>query len=294
MVDFTLALTPVAEIRVTPVLRLEHGEFIGHACGSAHARGFSFGEVTHTSTVRVPLHTHDDAHFVFILKGEYSTCARQVDSRRDSPTIIFNPPGTTHRDAFRSDVGRFFTVSVLPEQFRRLSDAGASVAYPVTLGSREVARLASSIVREFHHMDALSGVVLEGLGLELLAHTARSTEEKRRKHAPMWLLRAVELMRDRCSTPIAVREVAAEVGVHPYHLARTARSFFGKSPGELLREYRVDKALGLLTDTTVPIGVVALECGYADQSQFTRSFKSVTGTTPAVYRRDARATRAIR
>jgi AraC-like DNA-binding protein len=35
----------------------------------------------------------------------------------------------------------------------------------------------------------------------------------------------------------------------------------------------------------MPLATVALECGFADQSHFTRRFKGSVGVTPAAWRR---------
>jgi AraC family transcriptional regulator len=272
---------------MTATLRLKHGQFIGDVSRSARAAGFSFVEIAHTSAIRVPPHTHEDAHFVLVLTGDYSTHARGIGRVCNSPALIFYPPGTTHHDQFRSDVGRFFAISVLPACLSRLSDARAAIEHPVAIKCGEALTLATKMFQECCDIDALSGVVLEGLGLELLAHTARGVKSSCLRSPPAWLKRAMELMRERCSTRLTVREVAAEVGVHPYHLARVTRALLGRSPGEILREFRIQEALGLLTRSSQSIGEIALACGYADQSQFTRSLKRAIGVTPAVFRRNA-------
>ena len=262
-------------------MRLKHGQFIGDAGRTDRAAGFSFAEIAHTPAVRVPSHTHDDAHFVLILNGDYVTEARGIGRTGNSPALIFNPPGTTHRDRFRSEIGRFFTISVLPDQFARLSEVQSFTEQPIAFGAGETTTLATRIVREVRHADAFSGLVLEGLGLELLAQMARGARDLRRCSPPGWLGRALDMMRARRCSPLTVREVAAEVGVHPYHLTRVTRAFLGRTPGELLRDYRLEEAVHLLRHSSRTIADIALTCGYADQSQFTRGFKRSLGVPPA-------------
>jgi AraC family transcriptional regulator len=137
---------------------------------------------------------------------------------------------------------------------------------------------------EFRGRDPLSAMVLEGLGLELFARAARELGACGGR-PPAWFARALELIQDRCSEPLTIREIAHEVGVHPYHLARVSRRFIGKTPGEMLRDFRMQKAAHLLARTRIAIGTVALTCGYADQSQFTRSFKKALGMSPGSFRR---------
>jgi AraC-like DNA-binding protein len=53
-------------------------------------------------------------------------------------------------------------------------------------------------------------------------------------------------------------------------------------------------SLTLVLDTSLPLAEIALACGYADQSAFTRAFGRATGLTPAAYRRQAQASRQSR
>jgi AraC-like DNA-binding protein len=43
-----------------------------------------------------------------------------------------------------------------------------------------------------------------------------------------------------------------------------------------------------LAATEAPIAQIALTAGFSDQSQLTRTFRRVTGTTPAAYRAERR------
>lgn len=72
--------------------------------------------------------------------------------------------------------------------------------------------------------------------------------------------------------------------MHPVHLTRTFRRFFGCTPGEYLRERRLEKAASLLAGSRLPLSEVALESGFADQSHLAKAFKRAYGVTPSEYR----------
>jgi AraC family transcriptional regulator len=84
---------------------------------------------------------------------------------------------------------------------------------------------------------------------------------------------------------IRMRELADDAGVHPVHLARVFRAQQGRTPGDYLQRLRVRAACDLLRDRDYPLAIVAAECGFADQSHFTRVFRKFTETTPAQFRR---------
>ncbi len=52
------------------------------------------------------------------------------------------------------------------------------------------------------------------------------------------------------------------------------------SPQEWSLDLRVSRAKELLRDQNMPISVISLECGFADQSHFCRMFGKLVGTTP--------------
>jgi AraC-like DNA-binding protein len=60
------------------------------------------------------------------------------------------------------------------------------------------------------------------------------------------------------------------------------------TPHQWLIERRVDTAKRLLKNDDLPLAQIALACGFANQSHFTRVFKLATGCTPAAWQRRSR------
>jgi AraC family transcriptional regulator len=128
------------------------------------------------------------------------------------------------------------------------------------------------------------------LALGLLALVARTDPHPpEREHPPAWLATAEELLDPDSPEHPTLAGLAAEVGVHPAHLARVFRKHHGMSVGEYARTLRIDWAARRLAGSDTPIGLVALETGFCDQSHFTRTFKNHTGLTPARYRQATRS-----
>ena len=136
------------------------------------------------------------------------------------------------------------------------------------------------------HMDD-SPLAIEALCWELLAAlTPRPRPDS--KKVPSWLRQGQELLRDRCNETLRIAEIAAASGVHPIHFARTFRRFLHCSPGDYARRCRLERAMSLLTGTALPLSMIALECGFADQSHFSRAFRNAWGLPPNEFRRAAR------
>ena len=263
---------------------LPSGSFLGQLQRKVDAEGFSFREVVDRSEEEIPLHTHEEAHFIFVVQGTYITSARDVDPVCSSRTLLFNPAGTTHRDRFQTRGGRFLAISVAPERLRLVQEQVSLIDHPVGFSRGRMSWLAARLYQELRGLDSLSPVVMEGIALELLGQTARQKLRSGRR-PPAWLRTARELLHDRFPSPPGVAEIARAAGVHPVHLARTFREHHGMTIGEYVRKLRVEHACRQISTTDAPLSEIALAAGFCDQSHFSRTFKRVTGTTPAEYRR---------
>jgi AraC family transcriptional regulator len=227
----------------------------------------------------IPLHTHPEGAFTFILSGfQISSARRAVGGGFGPGSLIYNPPGTTHRDRMRAG-SRCLSIS-LPGL---VCDATSLPPMPTAVGGHEALGLVRAIARECVAWDEGSAILAEGLCLELIEAVA-NPRSSHRGGIPRWLTRAQEMLTDRCVEPLTIAEVAGEVGVHPAHLARSFTRFFRRSPGEHVRRSRVARAAALLLDTELPLAEIALSCGFVDQSHLTNVFRRYRSVTPAAFR----------
>jgi AraC-like DNA-binding protein len=94
-----------------------------------------------------------------------------------------------------------------------------------------------------------------------------------------------ELLEARFTESLRLAEIADAVGRHPVYLATSFRRAYGETIGDCVRRLRVERARRELEQSDAPIADVALTAGFANQSHLTRTFRKVTGMTPAAYRR---------
>lgn len=262
---------------------LPFGKFYGENRKLVKTSTFAFAEVEDFGNHEVPFHIHENAHFLFIIKGEYEANL-QGEKRFCSPsTILYYPAGTAHRDHFYN-VGerQFMTVSLTGEMSNSLLKEIKLTDHPKDFNNLEVSLAGKRIRKELRAPDNLTPFVLEGIANELLVYAARSLDKSNKP--PTWLKAAREILNDRCDEDIKIADIAEEVGVHKLHLARTFRHFFGCSPGEYLRQCRIELASNLLLNSKSSLVEIALMSGFPDQSSFTRTFRQQTGVTPAVFR----------
>lgn len=266
---------------ITP---LPFGTFNGENRRTLAVRGFSLAEIVDRREQPIARHSHAHAHFCFVLKGRYVTSARGVEETCGPATMLFHPAGVTHRDRFHPDSrgGSFLAISIAPEMVALAGGHGSLIDHEAGFTAGELPVLGIRLYRELRSQDEVSPLVIEGLALELLALASR--EARQAGESPQaWLAGAYEMIRDCFRSKLTVRKIAKTLGVDPLHLSRSFRRRFGCSPGDLLRQCRVRHAAELLQSRNARLAEVALDSGFADQAQLTRTFKRITGLTPGQY-----------
>jgi AraC family transcriptional regulator len=107
--------------------------------------------------------------------------------------------------------------------------------------------------------------------------------------APAALQRVQIFVEARLGQQIHVADLAARTGLSAAHFARAFKSTTGVTPRMFVEQRRVARAVRLIQRRPpTPLATIALECGFASQSQLTVAFRRQTGVTPARYRRGER------
>jgi AraC-like DNA-binding protein len=101
---------------------------------------------------------------------------------------------------------------------------------------------------------------------------------------PKAVNRALEFLQARACDHISLEDVSRASGVGLFHLIRLFQRRLGLTPYAYLTQVRIAKSRRLLK-LGEPAAQVALDVGFADQAHFTKRFKQLTGTTPALYAR---------
>ena len=263
-------------------MRLRHGEFFGSGDSRRRVDGFRLSRLRPTVPEReLSRHTHDDAHFVMLLEGQYLTAASGGHAECVPGTLIYNPPGTTHRDRFRSSDGEFFTLSLpdsIKTDFANYADGGARQM------DRRTQAFALAMANECLQWRLDSPELVRALVLELMDRTTAKRASDT-CGVPGWLSAARDWLHDHQDRAPRIAALAEACGVHPVYLARMFRRHFGCSPVEYSRRLRMSRATHWLREGDASIAEIALRCGFADQSHFHRHFLRVHGHSPSAFRR---------
>jgi AraC-like DNA-binding protein len=127
---------------------------------------------------------------------------------------------------------------------------------------------------------ARSGAILGLVGLSRDVQPASVAPKEARK-----LATALKWAQEHLDRPLRVGDLADRAGLSDFQFDQRLRAMFGHSAGQYLTRLRMDRAREKLRRSPASISEVALDCGYADQTAFTRQFRKLVGLTPHQYRR---------
>jgi transcriptional regulator GlxA family with amidase domain len=136
------------------------------------------------------------------------------------------------------------------------------------------AELAAGVAEWFVHSPLRSGVDRKMMPIRL-----------RTGIRDQLVLSAVAIMEDAVEDRLSMSDLARRLKISPDRLERAFRLELQLTPGSYYRSLRLRRAADLLTHSSLPIGEVALSCGFSNASSFARAFKEQFGHPPNEVRR---------
>ncbi len=94
------------------------------------------------------------------------------------------------------------------------------------------------------------------------------------------LSQVIQMMETNVEEPISPATLARRVGMSTRQLERLFRRYLNRSPKRYYMELRLQKARNLLMQTDMSVINVALACGFASPSHFSKCYRAHYDTTP--------------
>ena len=233
-----------------------------------------------------PAHSHELPFFALLLDGSYAERYGRCQSQYGPLTVMFRPAGVPHQDEIGPAGVRFFEIELRPVWKKSLAECATKPGSSSLelarddLGGGPLLWLTLRLFREIVSAVATDDLTIESLLSEILATALRPPARK----APRWLARILDKLKSEYSRRFTLDELAAEAGVHPVHLSRVFRRSVGEGIGEYLHRLRIRAACEKMRLPDATLADLSFSAGFADQSHFTRTFRKVTGMTPAAFR----------
>lgn len=129
-------------------------------------------------------------------------------------------------------------------------------------------------------------LVVDALVTALVHRLAATTPPSpaRARMSPARVRRVLDFIEAELHRPLGLDELAAQADVAVRRFCAAFRDAVGSSPHQHLLQRRVERAKRLLQDDALSLAEIAGAVGFSDQSQFTRTFGRIAGTSPGRYR----------
>jgi len=150
---------------------------------------------------------------------------------------------------------------------------------------RDAERFSREMLFAFHH----EGISLNVLGDLIWAQfRLRLAQDDLRHTHPEISPRIASVLNEIAKHPEekhTMESLASKIGLSASHLHAEFKTATGKTPHQVVIQYRMSAARHRLVTTTDPVKAIAFDVGYTNNENFCRAFKIHTGLTAAAFRR---------
>lgn len=258
------------------------GQFYGSTTETVLLDGVTLTDTEYAQD-RVPWHFHENNYFTFILVGGMTEGNKKHTYECRAGDLLFHNWQDAHYNIASGMFTRGFHVELASGWFDAFNITNDLTQGSIRIPDPQVKTAMYNLFKEMKLSGSSGRLGIEAQLLEIFARLGRMQTTAERKK-PKWVDRLREILHD-SHKEWQLGELAGALDIHPVHLSREFRRYFGTTLGDYVRSIRVQKALTLLGDDRLSLTDISFECGFADQSHFIRSFRSYHTVTPLLYRK---------
>ncbi|HET7433458.1 MAG TPA: AraC family transcriptional regulator [Thermoanaerobaculia bacterium] len=236
---------------------------------------------------------HDAVSIAIVAAGTFqyrTTSHRQLMS---PGSLLLGHPGKSFECAHEHGTGdRCIAFHLDPDWFSRVTDHAPHFRLHRIPPLREFTPLIAAACAALDDADASWHELAIALAARVASvandtprHDASSRDTDAR-NAEARIARAVRILERH--TDVALDTLARDAGLTPWHFLRTFTRVTGVTPHQFALRARLRNAALRLAQTDAKVIDVALDSGFGDVSNFTRTFRAEFGVTPRQYRVVAR------
>lgn len=248
-------------------------------------------------------HFHDSHQLIYVTQGQAQITVSEKIYMAKPGTLVLISRFESHSVQVSSPDYCRYALQIAPQVS---STYGSIVGYPVLSvltnrpahfchaldmsGCPEFEALLSKMVQEKAANAPMGEKLLDLHFLQLLFYLSRVHPELVTHSDPaLHLVQQVQsYLETSYASPCTLEGLAQRFHLSPSHLSHQFKRVAGVSVMGYLQACRLAKAKEQLVQTDLPISRIVADCGYSDNSNFSRYFQSVTGLTPTQFRKKHR------
>lgn len=247
-------------------------------------------------------HTHDFIEIVYVLDGvsEHTVDDLSFSARRGD--LLFIGYGSKHQFTHAENY-TYINVCFYPEtmgnivttqnSFSLLSLAvfnqvsrngqGGKVSF-VGVERDEIENILSKMLKEQDGEQKERNLVIESYMNILITKLLRKTEENIVEAPSKWL-EIIDYIEDNPSADLSLQTLAKQSFYNPSYFSRIFKEKMGVPLTKYVAKKRVERAIKLLTETTLSIDKIAEETGFSNKNALYKAFRENGESAPLEYRK---------
>ena len=223
-----------------------------------------------------------DYHILMVSSGTCEVFYREKPYTLAAGNLVLYAPHETQKYICRigsTSLWCHFTGTVADEI---LSTEGITSGVYFLPSRRSVTDSFVEMIRRFHQSE--SQELVNASLIELIFHLKEALLCPHQKETPGLLLSVLDDIHQNYHKPLTLGELARKSGYSKSRFSHLFAETMGTTPMKYLNDIRLQASCEMLTETTLAIGAVALQCGFNDPLYFSRLFARKYHMTPSEYR----------
>lgn len=240
-------------------------------------------------------HWHEHLEIAYFLSGSCNyTCNGKTFAVGADDFVVVN---STEIHSLVSDgTVSYFCMLIYPEFFTDVDYSPKTKLENLIHKDEFIRDTIKKMYEEYAGGEVGSDMILKGNAYQLMAYLMRNytATQLSKKDSLMQesrldrLNKILDYISCHYQEKITNSQLARLCYISQVHLCRFFKSNIGKSTTEYINEYRIEKAVVMLTNTDENISDIALSVGFEDVNYFSRTFKKIKKVTPTAFRETVR------
>ena len=260
---------------------LHSGEYSGSISSLRKIEGIITGTTTYSeNNFNTEFHYHSNPHLSFVLQGGNIESRKKQSIERKAGDMMFFHSGEIHQTlpgTLRTKNMNLELEYAFLNKYN-ISEEQVSVIIEQNIDSKF---WMLKMYKELIENDSFSDSSIQLLLLSAIAKPMNGKQHTR----PEWIKTLAEVLQDEWDKFHSLDELSLVLNIHPVTISKYFTKSFGCTLGEYMRKLKIEKSLSLIQNSSLSLTEIALACGFADQSHFTRNFKRLTGQLPKEFQK---------
>lgn len=247
---------------------------------------------------RITNHYHDCHQLIYVTDGHINITINRKNITVKKNTLVFLNRLTEHSINEASSDYKRYVLKISPHSrflpaladklfFCLFSDINSLSVVDIPKGNRDIASVLDLMISEFSEKNMFDNAMCDYLFSQFLILVCRMHPEicGNMFNENYHTIRDIQLkFETNPENHYTLDELAREYNLSISSLSHKFKNLTGLSVIEYLKHVRIANAKRLLTISDISVSEIVEQCGFTDASNFSRTFKEITGFTPTKFR----------